>query len=126
MPSPIAFAGDVTLAMQSKDRQRSIAWYSEHLAFTLLYDVAEIGWCELQSPVAGVTFGFSQVETPKVGAGPTPVFGVRDIDAARAYMESIGTRFDGATRTIPGLVRLATFYDPDGNTLMFSQSLQAH
>lgn len=32
-------------------------------------------------------------------------------------------RFDGPTQTIPGMVKLATLFDPDGNTLMLFQSL---
>jgi hypothetical protein len=34
-------------------------------------------------------------------------------------------RFDGETREIEGMVRLATFYDPDGNTFMLAQRLDA-
>jgi hypothetical protein len=33
-------------------------------------------------------------------------------------------RFDGATRTYEGMVRLATFYDPDENALMLYEELQ--
>ena len=32
--------------------------------------------------------------------------------------------FDGETITIPEMVRLATFYDPDGNKLMLYQDIQ--
>jgi hypothetical protein len=32
-------------------------------------------------------------------------------------------RFDGPTREYPGMVKLATFFDPDGNTLMLYESL---
>lgn len=48
-------------------------------------------------------------------------FGVRDIDAARRHLEALGTRFDGETRLVGDEVRLATFYDPDGNTFMLSE-----
>jgi CreA protein len=55
--------------------------------------------------------------------GATVTFGVADIDAARAWLEAHDTRFDGETRDIEGMVRLATLYDPDGNTLMLAQRL---
>ena len=32
-------------------------------------------------------------------------------------------RFDGETNEIEGMVKLATFYDPDGNSFMLAQSL---
>ena len=47
-----------------------------------------------------------------------------DIDAARSALESRDVRFDGDTMTIPDMVRLATFDDPDGNKLMLYQDLQ--
>ena len=51
------------------------------------------------------------------------MFGVTDIDAARTEMEGKAVRFDGETQVIPGMVKLATFFDPDGNSYMLSQSL---
>ncbi len=51
-------------------------------------------------------------------------FNVRDIDAARAYLETRDdVRFDGETCTIEGWVRPRDLYDPDGNVLMLAQSL---
>jgi CreA protein len=51
-------------------------------------------------------------------------FNVRDIEAVRRYLETCGdVRFDGETCTIEGWVRLATGFDPDGNTLMLAESL---
>lgn len=121
----VEMKGTLTLALQVKDRKRSVAWYEKILGFTLLYDVESIGWCEMDAKVQGgtVSVGFSEVEQPKVGQGPVPTFGVVDIDAARAEMEKADVRFDGDTIEIPGMVKLATFYDPDGNALMLSQSL---
>ncbi|HSD03011.1 MAG TPA: VOC family protein [Gaiellales bacterium] len=55
--------------------------------------------------------------------GATLTFGVADIDAARAHLEAHDVRFDGETSEVPGMVRLATFYDPDGNTFMLAQRL---
>ena len=51
------------------------------------------------------------------------MLGVTDIDAARTELEAKGVRFEGDIVELPGLVKLATFYDPDGNRYMFAQSL---
>ena len=59
----------------------------------------------------------------KALSGAVLTFGVKDIDAARASLESRKVRFDGPTQTIPGMVRLATFFDEDGNALMLYQDL---
>lgn len=124
MESKLGFDGGLTLAMQVKDRRRATEWYRDVLGYTLLYDVAEIGWCELATATPNVRVGLSEVESPRVGAGPVPTFGVSDIDAARAELEASKVRFDGPTREYPGMVKLATFYDLDGNALMLYQDLQ--
>lgn len=124
MPSPLNYTGGLTLSCQCKDRKKSAKWYTEMLGFTLLYDVEQIGWCELATEIKGVNIGLSEVESPKTGAGPVPTFGVKDIDAARQRLESKDVRFDGKTMEIPGMVKLATFFDLDGNALMLFQDLQ--
>lgn len=119
------YNGSLTIAMHVRDRKVAIDWYRSRLGFELLYDVEEIGWCEVATPVTGgmVSLGFSEVEEPRVG-GPVPVFGVVDLDGVRKSLEAQAVRFDGDTQVIPGMVKLATFFDPDGNALMLSQSLR--
>jgi predicted enzyme related to lactoylglutathione lyase len=80
-----------------------------------------MGWCEIKTSINGVSIGLGQNEEPKT-EGTTPVFGVKDIEAARSYLESNGVRFDGETQVIPDMVKLATFYDPDGNPWMLAES----
>lgn len=118
----MGYNGGLTISFGVKDLKASMDWYQNVLGFKLLYHVEEIAWCELSSSVAKVNIGLSQVENPTAG-GPTPTFGVKDIDHARAQLESKGVRFDGETQEYPGMVRLATFFDPDGNSLMLFQSL---
>lgn len=123
MTSPLGYDGALTCALNVSDLDRSIAFYRDILGFQLQYKVDDIGWCEMQTNIAKVTVGLSQVEeVPKEG-GAVLTFGVADIDQARGKLEASDVRFDGPTRTIPGMVKLATFYDPDGNTLMFAQGL---
>ena len=83
----------------------------------------EYGWCELATSIDGVGLGLGQVEEVNASGGVTPTFGVSDIDAARAHLESRGVRFDGDTHEIEGSVKLCTFYDPDENPFMLSESL---
>lgn len=48
---------------------------------------------------------------------------MNDIDSSRKQLEDKDVRFDGDTMEIPGMVKLATFYDPDGNKMMLFQTL---
>lgn len=124
MPSALNYDGGLTCAIKVTELDRSIRWYQDVLGFTLLYRVEEIAWCELATETKGVNIGLSQVERAGGPGGAILTFGVTDIDAARQQLASRNVRFDGPTQTIPGMVRLATFYDPDGNALMFYQDLQ--
>ena len=112
----------ITFALDVRDRHASAAWYEQHLGFELIFHADDIGWSELRTLSPGVTLGFGDNADPKPG-NALPVFGVDDIDAARNALEAAGVRFDGETVTYDGMVRLATFYDPDNNALMLAQDL---
>ena len=124
MASPLGYDGGLTCALGVTDLDRSIAWYRDVLGFELLYKLDDMRWCELRTAVDRVNVGLSEVEDAGGKGGATLTFGVRDLDAGRRRLESTGVRFDGETRTIEGLVKLATFFDPDGNALMLYQDLQ--
>jgi predicted enzyme related to lactoylglutathione lyase len=123
MGAAIGWDGGLTAAIGVTDFAKSAAWYRDVLGFKLLYEMKEMGWGEFASPVARVNVGLSQKEKVAVGGGAVLTFGVKDIDAARAALEKAKVRFDGPTQTIPGMVRLAGFFDPDGNALMLYQDL---
>ena len=51
---------------------------------------------------------------------------MKDIASARAYLDSYDVRFDGDTYEIDGMVKLCTFYDPDGNAWMLAETKDEH
>jgi hypothetical protein len=83
----------------------------------------QYGWCEMSTPWSGIYIGLGQQEKDLKVGGTTPTFGVKDIAAARAHLESHDVRFDGDTHEIEGMVKLVTFYDPDGNAWMLAENL---
>ena len=122
--SPLQYDGGLTCSINVRDLNKSIAWYQETLGFKLLYRVDELGWCELATGTPGVNVGLSEVEDVGHGGNATLTFGVKSIEHARKLTEQRNVRFDGETRTFEGMVKLATFFDPDGNTLMFYEDLR--
>ena len=117
MAKDMGWDGGLTAALSVNDVDRALAWYRDVLGFEVLYHMEEMGWCELKSPVDRVNIGLSQTENRAGKGGAVLTFGVHDIDKARQRLEEADVRFDGETQTIPDMVRLATFFDPDGNTL---------
>ncbi|MBP6380298.1 MAG: VOC family protein, partial [Sphingorhabdus sp.] len=107
------------------DLDSSISWYEKILGCALLYRVDDIGWCEMQTHMDGVRIGLSQNQSVVQGGGATNVWSVANIEAAKAHLDTHGVRQDGDIQHIPGLVKLLTFFDPDGNAMMFAESQQS-
>lgn len=112
----------ITLALSVTDRHASADWYETMLGFALLYHADEAGWSELRTNTPGVALGLGEHTKPAPG-NCVPVFGVADLDHARQALEAAKVRFDGDTDVVEGMVKTATFYDPDGNALMLAQDL---
>jgi CreA protein len=122
----IEWGGESTAAVSVSDYDRSLAWYRDVLGFEPVFELEDYGWAQLRSPVDGLLVGIGQSEEVAQGGGATLTFTVRDIAAARGYLEGEGVRFDGDTRQVADMVKLATFYDPDGNVLMLAEQLDGN
>lgn len=120
--TPFEYTGELTIAVDVADLDRAIEWYRQAFGFELIYKLDDYKWCELATTMPGINVGLGEGEERRAG-GITPTFVVRDIDAARRHLESAGAPFDGDTREIPGMVKLANFTDPDGNTFGLAQGL---
>ena len=121
---PLDFVTELTASIGVTDLDSAIQWYGRVLGFQLLYKTDEIGWAELATHIPGVIVGLSQNESVTQGGGATNVWTVVDIDSAKAHLEAHGVKQDGDILIVPDMVKLLTFFDPDGNAMMFAQSLQ--
>jgi len=120
------FDGGLTCSLNVIDIQASMKWYQDILGFELIYFMEELGWCEMRSPVAKVNVGLSQVEKmPPPGGNAVLTWGVKNIESAANELKSKGVTFDGDIRTISDMVKLATFFDIDGNCFMFYQDISS-
>lgn len=119
----LRYVPELTASVCVKNIDVSIAWYEKVLGFKLISRVDEIGWCELSTNMAGVTLGLAQTQSIVQGGGATNVWGVADIDEAKAHLDAHGVEQDGDIQLAPDMVKMITFYDPDGNAMMFAQTL---
>ena len=118
----VALEDTITIAMSVSDRHASAQWYQDMLGFEVVYHADEAGWSELTTKTNGVTIGLGEHTKPAPG-NCVPVFGISDLDSARQKLEQANVKFDGETDVVEGMVKTATFYDPDGNALMLAQDL---
>ena len=119
----LSYKPELTASVNVTNLDEAIAWYESVLGFKLIYRVDEIGWCELSTSIPGVSIGLSQNEQVPAGGNATNVWGVSDINEAKAHLEHHGVRQDGEIQEIPDMVKLLTFFDPDGNAMMFAESM---
>ena len=112
----------INIALSVKDRGASAAWFKKHLGFEEIFSVDEAGWTELSTNTPGVTIGLGEAQDVKFG-NTMPVFGVDDLDKSREALEKAGVEFDGDTIEVEGMVKVAAFFDPDGNGLMIAEDL---
>lgn len=85
------------------------------------------GWAEFSHAEGAVAVGLNSKPAPAGGDAPrfgaTIVFKVNNLDQARAELIQRGVRFEGDVYEVPGVVRIATFFDPFGNPLQLAQPL---
>lgn len=112
----------ITISLSVKDRHASAEWYHAMLGFEAMYHADEAGWSEIQTNTSGVTIGLGEHTKPAPG-NCVPVFGIADLDSARQKLEQANVKFDGETDVVEGMVKTATFYDPDGNAMMLAEDL---
>ncbi len=119
------YDGGLTCSVDVTDMEKAMEWYGKVLGFKKLYYLPDLGWCEMESPVAKVNVGLSRVDKMTESKGNAVlVWGVRDIEAAKYNLEQHGVKLDSDIREIPEMVRLLNFTDPFGNSLMFYQDIQ--
>ena len=120
--STITLNDTINIALSVKNRTASAAWFKKHLGFEEIFSVDEAGWTELSTNTPGVTIGLGEAQDVKFG-NTMPVFGVDDFDKSREALEKAGVKFDGDTIEVEGMVKVAAFFDPDGNGLMIAEDL---
>ena len=120
--TPFAYGNQVTVAINVTDFERAIAWYRKAFGFELIYKLDDWKWCELSTPIEGVHIGLGQTDDDARG-GMATTFVVQDIVAAKAHLESVGAVFTAEIHEIEGMVKLASFKDPDGNELGLAEHI---
>ena len=101
-----------SITLPVKDYAKSASWYKDKLGLEEIWR---------QDENKGVGFGVGDNSaTINLFQEPGPsrlIIQVERVDDARRELEGKGVRFEGATETVPGIGKFATFRDPDGNRI---------
>jgi predicted enzyme related to lactoylglutathione lyase len=105
---------------QVKDIDAAKKFYGDVLGLKKIFDMG--GWCEFSHSEGAASIGLNaQREDDERGA--TVVLKVVDLARAQKELKAKGVKFEGEVHEVPGVVRIATFRDPDGNRLQLCQVL---
>ena len=122
--SKLNWEPSLLVQLRVSDLDRSIAFYRDVLDFDLVLRNDALLWAKFDTGIRNLRVGIGVGEKVE-GSGTTSLnFGVKDIDSARSILESRGVVFKGPTMTIPNVVKLADFTDPDGTRIRLAEDLE--
>jgi predicted enzyme related to lactoylglutathione lyase len=113
---------EVTLSWyQVADLERAKKFYGEVLELKKTIEIP--GWVEFSHAEGAASIGLNQMRENDAERGATVVLRVDDLARAQDDLKKKNVKFEGSVEEIPGVVRIATFRDPDGNRLQLVQEL---
>ena len=110
-----------------KDIKKAIKYYTETLGLKISSFDENFGWAELVGHEGGALIGIAQVsgnEEIKPGENAVITLSVADIHQARKELLDKGATLEGDVMEIPGVVKLQSVKDLDGNHLQLVETIQ--
>lgn len=116
------------------DIEKSKVFFKDTCGLDLLEgSSAEHRWLEFAGKEhGGLVLGVAQLDGSQAsqsiknqtGVNAVVTMSVDDIVAEKASMEKKGVKFVGEIQEVPGIVKMATFLDPDNNTFQLVQDIE--
>ncbi len=106
------------------DMERAKKFYGETLGLKKTFEMP--GWAEFGHAEGAPSIGLNGAPrdaAAKGDSGATVVLRVADIEKKQRELAARGVKFEGRLEEVPGVVKIATFRDPDGNRLQLCQVL---
>lgn len=104
-----------------KDIDAAKKFYGDVLGLKKTLDLG--GWCEFSHSDGAASIGLNALREGDDERGATVVLRVDDLGRAQKELKTKGVKFEGEVHEVPGVVRIATFRDPEGNRLQLCQIL---
>lgn len=117
------YKNGLTIWYSVKDIEVTKEFYTNKLGFELYFHDKDGGNVIMCTNTTDCTIGFSCADEV-VPSTSSMVFEVENIEKAYEMLKNRGVEFIGGIETVPGMVKLATFVDPDGHSLMLSETFE--
>jgi len=115
------FTSGVTIWYNVSNLENTLRFYVDQLGFEKVFHDAEAGMAMVNTNTKDCVIGFSTAEKVEASTSST-VFEVEDIELAMKTLRERGVEFPEGVEVVPGMAKLATFFDPDGHNLMLSET----
>lgn len=106
---------------------KAIAHYTDVLGFVLKEKHDEFGWAELAGKEGGTRLGLAAASNEnllKAGQNAVIAVSVKDLAKTKENFKKKGVNLIGEIQEVPGVVKLQTFADQDGNLFQLAQNLR--
>ena len=117
--SSLGFQGRAIISLPVSNLERSRRWYADRLSLQLERRLADPPWCELKTQVPNLLLGLAEVDPMRAGDAVLSL-AVRDLQVARRQLQEEGADLSEVA-SVPGVARMITLLDPDGNALMLRE-----
>lgn len=112
----------LTIWYRVKDLEVTKHFYEKVLNFEVMMYSAKDDMVIMKTPTPFTEIGFSTSNDVKP-SNASVVFEVINIEESIDQLTQKGVNFTGEIEIMPGLVKLVSFTDPDGNSFMLAESL---
>lgn len=100
--------------------ERTLAFYTEKLGFKEVFHDADNRQSMLTTNTKDCLIGFAEIQSI-VPSSTCITFEVENIQQAVEALQQKGIDFKNGIFEVPGMIKLAVFFDPDGYKLMLSE-----
>lgn len=116
------FKPGVGIHFNVSNLNRTLEFYTKKLGFKELYADANIRQAMLTTNTKDCLIGFAEIQST-APSSTCITFEVESIEEAVKFLQQKGVEFKEGIFEVPGVVKLATFFDPDGYKLMLSERI---
>jgi predicted enzyme related to lactoylglutathione lyase len=112
-----------------KDTNKSKDFFVNTLGLNIFEEQAEFGWLELQAADKNQILGIGRADQNScmpAGVNAVVTFVTDNYDQTKQELTKKGVTFFGEVANVPGVPRMVSFKDPDGNTFQLVEETPGH
>lgn len=118
---------DILVSINVTNLKKAEKFWVEVLGFKRGWDKGlDDGWLEIDTPVKGFVIGLNLVKEEELERENSRInIAVKNVESAKEYLEKRGIQVT-EIRTIPGVLKIVTTFDPDKNPISFVEGLDRY